>query len=296
MATSAVNSPEDPETTSAPAKFRHIYHADATLFDINLEKPVLHSEKHAQIGLRGPHQKYDHQAMGPYQLRGLISYGSGYTHVAAHETEKAYTTLTTGAVENLNVLDVLTADRIVGQIYTEYLKRKDCEDPNESDPVPVVTFIGTRFENLRICGQEIDLDWDIEVVGGKLKDGSYVNAEKLLGNPSTNKVVNMPEHQSAADGPKPKPEARAVGSLVKVTKDPAVGIRETEYCIFIPHFGRIYLGELEICRVPGKDKKDHDAYHVKLNMVRLAMGCIAAGKGTAVALDTNGGGKGSGGG
>lgn len=289
MATPVINSPDDPQTASTPAKFQHIYHAEATLFDISLQKPVLHSEKHAQIALVGPHPKYDLQEMGPYKLRGLISYGSGYTHVAAHETEKAYTTLTTGAVEDLNILDVVTAKRVVGQIYTEHLKRKDCDDPNESHPVPTVTFVGTRFEHLCICGREIDLEWDVEILGGKLKNDTYVNAERLLGN-----VVEISE----GDGARSKPEARREGSLLKVTKDPIVGNveKETEYCIFIPHFGRIFLGEIIVTRVPRKKERDHDAYHVQLNMIRLAMGCIAAGKGTVVALDTNGGGGKGGGG
>lgn len=271
--------------TPKPERFQHIYHADATLFDINLHKPVHHAEKHAQIGVRGPHARYDHQAMGPYKLRGLISYGEGYTHVAAHETDLAYTTLTTGAVEDLNILDVVTADRVVGQIYTEHLKRKDSQ---ESNPVPVVTFIGTRFDNLRICGQEIDLNLNLELIGGK-KDGSLLNAEKLLGN-----VVET-EHASDGDGMKPKPKEARSSTLVESIGKLPVGEKESEYCIFIPHIGRIIFGELTIIREPRKHEKEHDAYHVQLNMIRLELGCIAAGKGTVVALDTNGGGKGGGG-
>jgi hypothetical protein len=290
MATPVIEHPDNPDASSEQSKFQHLYHADATLFHIDLEKPVLHAETHARIGLKGPHPRYDHQAMGPYDLRGLISYGSGYTHVAAHETDKAYTTLTTGAVEDLNILDVVTAERVVGQIYTEHLKLKDSKDSKESDPVPVVTFIGTRFEHLRICGQEINLDWDIELLGGKLKDDSDLTAEKLLGN-----VVQIREHSSSGEVAKSKQPAARTRSLISKISKPFVGEidSEVEYCIFIPHFGRIFFGEVEICRVPSENKHDHDAYHVKLNMIRLAMGCIATGNGTVVALDANGkGGKG----
>ena len=54
-----------------------------------------------------------------------------------------WATLTTVVVDDLNVLEVLTADRVVGQIITDY--------PLEGY-VPAVSFLGTRFDNLRIAG------------------------------------------------------------------------------------------------------------------------------------------------
>jgi len=56
------------------------------------------------------------------------------------------------------VLDVLTADRVVGQIITEHPL---------VGYVPIISFLGTRFENLRIAGHPVELDLDLNILGDK---------------------------------------------------------------------------------------------------------------------------------
>ena len=70
------------------------------------------------------------------------------------------------------------------------------------------------------------------------------------------------------------------------------------HVIDLPHFGKIFLGELQVEREPGEPSKGkYDAYTFHLTMIRLEMGCLAKGCAKIVALDANGtGGKGSGGG
>jgi hypothetical protein len=100
------------------------------------QKPL--SEKKAQENYLSQHSKN-------YRLEGIISYTAAHTQVSGHRSKKdprAFVTLATSSVENLNVLNVVTADRVVGQISTTH-------HPNESSPH--VTFLGTHFENLRIA-------------------------------------------------------------------------------------------------------------------------------------------------
>src|SRR5258708_36529144 len=68
-------------------------------------------------------------------------------------------------MENLNVMDGVTADRIVAQIST---------DRPLKGYVPTVTFLGTRFENLRIAGHPLKVDLDLDMLGPKpKKDAGY---------------------------------------------------------------------------------------------------------------------------
>ena len=67
-----------------------------------------------------------------------------------------FSTITTAVVEDLNVLDVVTADRVVAQISTEHPL---------VGYVPHITFLGTRFENLRIAGHKVELDLDPDFLG-----------------------------------------------------------------------------------------------------------------------------------
>ena len=95
-------------------------------------------EKRAQENYLSQHSKN-------YRLESIISYSAAHTQVSGHRSKKhpdRFVTLATSVVENLNVLNVVTADRVVAQISTTHL-------PDQYSPE--VTFLGTHFENLRIA-------------------------------------------------------------------------------------------------------------------------------------------------
>jgi len=95
-------------------------------------------EKRAQENYFSQHAKN-------FRLEGIISYTAAHTQVSGHRSKKnpqAFVTLATSVVENLNILNVVTADKVVGQISTTHF-------PGQYSPH--VTFLGTHFENLRIA-------------------------------------------------------------------------------------------------------------------------------------------------
>jgi hypothetical protein len=90
-------------------------------------------------------RNYFSQHAKNFRLEGIISYTAAHTQVAGHHSKKhpgASVTLSTSVVEDLNVLNVVTADRVVAQVSTTHF-------PDEQ--TPAVTFLGTHFENLRIA-------------------------------------------------------------------------------------------------------------------------------------------------
>jgi len=85
---------------------------------------------------------------------------------------KGWDTLTTTVVEGLNVMEVLTADRVVGQTITEHPL---------VGYVPTISFLGTRFENLRIAGYPVELEFDHNIFGPKpLDDAPYTHDAGLI--------------------------------------------------------------------------------------------------------------------
>ena len=61
------------------------------------------------------------------------------------------------------------------------------------------------------------------------------------------------------------------------------------HVIDLPHFGKIFLGELKVEREPGNPSKGiYDAYKFHLTMIRLQMGCLAEGNISVTPLDSNG--------
>ncbi len=153
----------------------HKYHAHATILSGDLKLPLIqkiepqaHSHLHEEGG-------YLSERSEDYRLESVISYRSAYTHVAGNRSTKpgqGWTTISTTVIEGLNVLEVVTADRIVGQIITEH--------PLEGY-VPTVSFLGSRFENLRIAGHAVDLDLDLSLLGAKPEnDAPYSRHEHAI--------------------------------------------------------------------------------------------------------------------
>ena len=283
-----------PRPSSDPA---HYYHADAYVLSADLQQPVPSDIKKQGLVELPEDGTYTYQPVPAFNIKGVLSYKSGYTQVAGHPSSKGhgFTTLATSVVEDLNVLDVVTADRVVGQISTEH--------PIDGE-VPWVTFLGTRFVNLRIGGHKVEVDQDIHILGPKpAKDKSYFEDSGVLSRMSqqyTNirKTKNLPDwadEQFQWNKSAVQRDNKAVCSLVnKINGAPGTAFG---HVLDVPHFGKIFLGELTVNReCAKKGSGENDLYTFHLEMIRLEMGCIGTGKTTVVAMDANGTGSGTGGG
>src|SRR5579871_399797 len=277
------------------SELEHQYHAQAYVLDAEFEHPVREKTgRKAQVDLP-PDGTYQYQPATPFQVFGVLSYRSGYAQVAGHKSPKGHghVTLATSVVEDINVFDVVTADRIVAQISTEH--------PHDGQ-VPRVTFLGTRFVNLRIGGHKVEVVQDLNVIGPKPpKDRSYLDDAGVISRMSEQhsnirKTKNLPDwaREEFRKGKISKGGNEAACSLVKnITGAPGIAFG---HVIDLPNFGRIYLAELTLLREPAPNRNERDAYHFQLTMIRLEMGCLGTGKAKVAAMDTNGKGSGGGGG
>ena len=289
----------------------HVFHADAYILSADLEQPV-RTEFKKQVLVELPQNgRIQYERAIPYQLKGILAYQGGYTQVAGHPSSKVaggFTTVATTVVEGLNVLDVLTADRVVGQISTVHPPYSP--EHGLTDPVPSVTFLGTRFENLTINGHKVDPKRHLDILGPKPAGaGSYHEDRGVLGEikaqyKKITSVLGLPEwarERFAGDGaPTQDPDddnslALKCSLVSSVSDAPDISFG---HVIDLPHFGKIFLGELKVNRKAGEPATANagpspDTYTFHLAMVRLELGCLAVGTATVAALDTNGtGGKG----
>jgi hypothetical protein len=280
----------------------HIYHASADIFRAKLEEPIQRTvDKQAFVDLPQT-GGYEYQKMGPFRIEGLMSYQSGYTQVAGNPSTKhgGVSTLATSVLEGFNVLDILTADRVVAQIFTEHPERG-------KGHVPSVSFLGTRFDNLRISGHKVGIEQQLDILGPKPdKDESYFvdkNVLKRVGQ-QYSKMKNVPDwakeqydwnHASVQD----KNEMKC--SLFEgVSGTPGLSFG---HVIDLPFFGKIFLGELTVTReltkatqqLSAAEPEEYYYYKFHLTMIRLKLGCPVVGPGSAATAESNGGGSGSGG-
>jgi hypothetical protein len=283
----------------------HDYHAEANVLHGHLKLP-LKQEIHQQAPVllkdrRGGHffQRAEH-----YSLEGLISFKSGYSHVSGNRSLKnhGWVTLATSVLEGLNVLDVITADRMVAQVSTEH--------PLENGHVPHVTFLGTQFENLRVGGYKVDVELDLGICGDRPKgDIPYTEDPGFLdrigrqcssiadapGLPRALRAEYDEELQQIAeirsgngsgkgDGNPPKLGCTLVKSISKIPIATSYG-----NVLEIPGFGTVSLAVVEVgALAPVGTTREKVGNYFNLTMLKMKMGCIGDGTVSAASAAANG--------
>jgi hypothetical protein len=256
----------------------HTFNAEAIVLQGNLQLPLaqkIEPQAHSKLAETGG---YLTQRSDGYRLESVVSFRSAYSHVAGNRSLKSgegWHTLTTTVVEGLNVLDVLTADRVVGQMITEHPL---------VGYVPSISFLGTRFENLRIAGQPVELNLDQEIFGSRpADDAPYTRDQGLLDRVSSQyerKHQDLPaelqERYNRLSSTLGASEAVEC-SLVNQADGGYPG-KSFGHVITIPGFGTITLAKLTV-----KHEDPHPKTKVprkttfSLTMIDLKLGCVICG-------------------
>ncbi len=283
----------------------HQYYAEADVLSADIQQPVqdvIKPRAFVELSKKGrcdDKGHYQFKKADPFRLDGVLSYEGGYTQVAGHPSSKiaGFSTLATSVVEGLNVLDVVTADRVVAQISTVH-------PAYGTGQVPEVTFLGTRFDNLRIAGHKVEVDRCLDILGPKLaNDESYFENGGVLDRLSQQydriaTAAELPDWASE-EYPRGRPVLNGNGTLKCSLVNRVAGAPGLSFghVIDLPHFGKIFLGELKITRERGNPSEGiYDGYRFRLTMIRLKMGCIGDGTTGITTADTNGKGSKGGGG
>jgi len=280
-------------------KREHIYHAEATALSGHLTLPLhLPIPPQAQLRLR-EEGGYLSQHSDSFRAEQVISYQSAHTQVAGNLDEKpclGWSTLTTCVLEGITVLDVLTCDKVVMQMATNH--------PPEGY-VPTVSFLGSRFENLRISGHPVKLDLDLDLLGAKpANDLPYTSDTAFLERVKSQRkqilgAKGLPAEISQQYNQDPLVSQKTESGLQESVECSLVSHAEGGYpgqsyghVIDVPNFGKIYLGVL---RLEHSDYKDGTQIPKKttlrLSMIKCKFGCAIAGNASMASGIVNGRGQ-----
>ena len=270
----------------------HNYHAEASILTGKLHLPLANEIKpqsHAKLAQEGG---YLSERSKDYHLEGVIAYDKAYTQVAGNRSDKpdqGWTTLTTTVIEGLNVLEIVTADRIVGQVITEH--------PLEGY-VPTVSFLGSRFENLRIAGFPVEVDMDLGLLGPRpLDDTAYSVKSDLVARVS--KVLGGLRERAELPA-KLRERYNQLSSTVGIAHEEvecslvtrAAGAypgASMAHVISIPDFGTIELGKVRICHEDFKKEASvPKKTTVHLTMINFHFGCFVSGSSSLCVSSGNG--------
>ena len=253
-----------------------LYHAWAHAFSAHFTRPInqmIEVQAGVSLPITGGH---GHSRVEDFRFSSTASFKVGYSQVsgsekfieAGNKERCIHTTLAMSVVEGLNILDVITADRIVSRVASSW----------ESGDEPESVVIGSRFDNLRIAGHKIEVELHHELA---LRMKTFEEARKEFASNS--------EFRKMAESPlgtwkvpkKIEPHGVIVCSLVKELKpEKCPGVKQHGHyghVLEIPEFGKVYLAELVI---------SHGSK--TLNMIRFELGSPNAGGGSSGQAGTNG--------
>lgn len=197
------------------------YHAHAYTFSGEFFRPIKKIVE-VQAGVSLPHGGgHGHANVENFSVDQLVSFRRAYSHTSGSlDDNKHYNTQTTSVLEGLNILDVVTADRVVAHISSEH-------DPANREGHIIMT--GSRFENLRINGCAVKIEIDNELF---LKNKTYKELSK--------KVASLKKSERIAD----ESNGVIICSLAESVAINCPGVTVHGHIVTVEQFGTIYFAEV----------------------------------------------------
>ncbi|HUA82454.1 MAG TPA: hypothetical protein VMB85_01250 [Bryobacteraceae bacterium] len=250
-------------------KIRFLYHADAVAASGYITLPVQETMP-AQAAVAAPILGgYASAESTNFRHGKYLSFDRAQSHVVGSysEKDKAHGTLATTTVEGLNIMDVVTCDRIVARITT-----KHPESPGDSAFIP----LGSRFENLRIAGHLIHIDLATDIFAEHDTWSKLSDAHAKGGNVRTE--LEKLAITRAEGGGLPQKKGMMYCSLARRPDKLPGGLTWNGHGIYVPHFGTLYLGEYFVTQTMHR-----------LLMLHVDLGCSVEGCYGIGGADGNGG-------
>jgi hypothetical protein len=238
-----------------PIKKIYLYTAHAYGLGGNITRPFQHVlDVHAGSALPAE-GGYEVSRAENFRLKEIISYDATYTVVSGSRDEKdgSFTSLASATIEGLNILDMVTADRVVARISSKQFI---------NDDEPTVTPVGCHFENLRIAGCPVHVELDNDLFNRLGTFSSFkqeyeqnqqsremMQARFLWGKPKSDVPEFLRERYKWFSGDGfPESKGIALCSLVKDFKTNCTEIKRYGHVIEVPQFGKIYIAEMMLKR------------------------------------------------
>jgi hypothetical protein len=212
---------------------------------------------------------YNTARTGKYRLEEFLSFESAYTQVAGSQDpkDKSFTSLASATVEGLNILDVLTADRVVAQLAVNHPA-----DGGEPEIVP----LGTRFDNLRIAGCPIKVDLDLAMFTTLGTFSSFRDRYAKDRGFRDQARQRFLWDKMEEDAP-PETDGTVCCSLTRRIVGLDTSIERRGYKLRIPQFGTVYIAEIFL-----------SPKRRKITMLRLDLGSPAEARMSVGEVDGNG--------
>ncbi len=216
-----------------------------------------------------------------FNLDEIVSCSSAYTRVSGAEdrADGSISMLVTAVMEDLNLLEVVTAERIVAQLSISIPK---------GNRGLRVSLAGSRFEGLRVAGRDcpptlnaklnppagVSVTWQDIQTAGQSQAKDLIDSFRARGDKDADRWAEA-RHGWMTVGPPPGGSGNLLCSLVDGFGGGG-SIASCGHIVEIPGFGRFFFGELRVSQDSAQ-----------LVAIRAELGCPVKGQ---VSICSGGGG------
>jgi hypothetical protein len=287
-----------------------VYHANALAFGGVLRNPCCDVLPSTGSVVLSPSGGEGSETIRNFNYKGIITFDEASVYVGGSQRGKYRNTISTVSIRNLNILNMLHVDLLVGRVTSEHLAADDTRESECSEPQ--FTFEGSILENLTLAGRKVDVQLDHSVFSRYAKYSDLVNAfkgpaaaeDEALGQSTSKDAKNSlasrygkrfcwPADRCRDGAPQSCDVIRAslVSSIDDIPdtdedftdedrrryNDRYQPVRRNGYIVRIADFGTVAIGEVIL--------KQHQR---TVNMLRFNLGSPHDGEFTAVSGTTNG--------
>jgi hypothetical protein len=269
----------------------YYYHANGLALGGRIRRPtdeVIESQASAVLPSSGG---FGSTRVEHFNFKGIVSFRAAHTEVAGSDIENdneqvIHTARSSVIVEGLNILNVVTADRVIARLASRH--------PHNDDEPGIIT-TGSYFENLKIAGHTVDVVEFAHETFHSFDTHKKLNAEFgnnpdklecLLGRGIEGKGAQLTPHVAHLKEKfeKIKKAGKLPSTVVcSVIKQVSLKPQQKEIQVYgpivvVPRFGTIILGEVIV---------KHSSKRLQMLRVELGspdQGCIlcAIGEGNGV--------------
>jgi hypothetical protein len=194
-----------------------------------------------------------------FRYKEILSFASAYSEVAGskHSPDGPFDTLALTAIEKLNILDVVTCDRVVARISSM-----------SNGDEPEITTVGSRFERLRIGNQFFEeLDFGVGVL---CECATWTQLRRALQDGKKRETLTQSALSAPNGDPIPLPDPEKMPYVLGFSLAPGAGkpssVKQVPWKIEVPQVGTVHLGEVFVSQ-----------YSRRLVMIRVELGCPLGG-------------------
>ena len=231
------------------------FHAQAHAFSATFHRPVVYpiaAQASVALPTIGGHA---FSRVDDFHVDSLVRFKHASSHVSGSwmDDNETVTTNATAVIEGFNILDFITADRIIGRLTSQH---------HVGEPEGHFVALGSTFENLRIAGHPVTvtLRHDLLVDCHSFKD----LRDKLAKDKEPDKISSFTEEV-------------ALCSLAEDIDVKFPGLTKRGHILKIAHFGEIAFAEIfAVCGTR------------TLTMLRLKLGSPNGGSSTVIETTANG--------